>query len=215
MILEHFPVAPLGCNCVILGDEATGEAIVVDPGGEAARILEALRERGLTCKAILHTHTHFDHVGATGELQQDTGAPAMIHEADLFLYNGLQMQLDTFGIPFRAPEVAPIDQFLVDGRTVAAGGLELGVLHTPGHTPGSVSFTLPGERPVLIAGDTLFAGSIGRTDLWGGDSDTILRSIRDKLLTLPDDTLVITGHGPTTTVGSEKQHNPFVGRDAG
>jgi glyoxylase-like metal-dependent hydrolase (beta-lactamase superfamily II) len=210
MIVEHFPVGPLGCNCVILGDEDSKEAIVVDPGGEDAAILARLAALGLTCTAIVHTHTHFDHVGATREVQEATSAPAMLHEGDLPLYRGLQMQLDAFGIPFRAPEPVDIDRFLADQDTLRVGGLEAGVLHTPGHTPGSLCLTVAGARPVVVAGDTLFHGSIGRTDLWGGDHDQILASIRDKLLTLPDDTLVITGHGPSTTIGDEKRINPFV-----
>lgn len=211
MILEHFSVRPLGCNCVILGDEVSKQAIVVDPGGEADRILSRLEAHGLRCIGIVHTHTHFDHVGATGELQEKTGASVMLHEEDLFLYEGMQMQLDAFGVPLRAPKAASVDRFLRDGDSVAAGSLEAGVLHTPGHTPGSVCFSVGGERPVLIAGDTLFQGSIGRTDLWGGSMPTILDSIRGKLLTLPEETLVITGHGPTTTVGEERRMNPFVG----
>jgi hydroxyacylglutathione hydrolase len=210
MIIEHFPVAPLGCNCTILGDEARGEAIVVDPGGEHERILGRLAELGLRCVAIVHTHTHFDHVGATGEVQQATDAPTMLHEQDLFLYQGVQMQLDTFGIPLRAPEPVEIDRFLRDGDTVVAGAVEAGVLHTPGHTPGSLCLTVSGSRPVLIAGDTLFRGSIGRTDLWGGDKHAILASIKKKLLTLPEDTLVITGHGAVTTIGDERRHNPYL-----
>lgn len=210
MIVEHFPVAPLGCNCVIVGDEGSGEAIVVDPGGEAPKILERLAARGLRCVALVHTHTHFDHVGATAEVQQSCGAPAMLHEADHALYRGMQMQLDAFGIPLRAPTPVDIDRFLVEDDTVRAGALELGVLHTPGHTPGSLCFTTAGDRPILMAGDTLFARSIGRTDLWGGSHAEILASIRHKLLALPDDTLVITGHGPTTTIGEERRLNPFL-----
>ena len=210
MIVEHFPVAPLGCNCVILGDEARGEAIVVDPGGEAPKILERLAARGLRCVGIVHTHTHFDHVGATGEVQAATGAPTMLHEADLFLYEGMQAQLDAFGIPLRAPAAVEIDRFLVDGEAVRAGDLEAGVLHTPGHTPGSLCFSIAGDRPVLLSGDTLFQRSIGRTDLWGGDEQQILTSIRKKLLDLPDETLVITGHGPTTTIGEERAANRFL-----
>lgn len=204
-------MAPLGCNCVILGDEERGVAIVVDPGGEAARILGRLEALGLRCEAIVHTHTHFDHVGATKEVQEATQAPTMIHEDDLFLYQGLQMQLDSFRAPFRAPAVAEIDRFVADGDTVQSGSLEAGVLHTPGHSPGSICLTLPGERPVLIAGDTLFAQSVGRSDLWGGDGEQLFRSIRKKLFSLPDETLVIAGHGPTTTIGRERRHNPFVG----
>lgn len=211
MIVEHFSVAPLGCNCVILGDEETGKAIVVDPGGEAPRILSRLAELGLQCEGIVHTHTHFDHIGGTKEVQEATHASNMIHEDDLFLYEGVQMQLDGFRAPFRAPEVAEIDRFVGDGDTVQAGNLELDVVHTPGHSPGSICLTLEGERPVVIAGDTLFARSIGRTDLWGGNMSQIVDSIRRKLFALPEETLVITGHGPTTTIGEERKLNPFVG----
>lgn len=210
MIVEHFTVGPLGCNCTILGDEDAGEAIVVDPGGDHEKILARLGALGLRCTAIVHTHTHFDHAGSTREVQQATDAPAMLHEEDLFLYQAMQMQLDTFGIPLRAPEPVEIDQFLAEGDTLRAGAVEAGVLHTPGHTPGSLCLAVGGARPVLIAGDTLFQGSIGRTDLWGGDSDQIQRSIRDKLVPLPDDTLVITGHGPVTTIAAEKRNNPFL-----
>jgi hydroxyacylglutathione hydrolase len=210
MILEHFPVAPLGCNCVILGDEERGEAIVVDPGGESDRIVARLSELGLRCVGIVHTHTHFDHVGATHLVQQATGAPTMLHEADLQLYQGMQMQLDAFGIPMQAPKPVDIDRFLDEGDSVSAGAVEAGVLHTPGHTPGSLCFAVEGDRPVLLAGDTLFQHSIGRTDLWGGSAPDILRSIKTKLLSLPDETLVITGHGPSTTIGEERRLNPFL-----
>lgn len=159
----------------------------------------------------MHTHTHFDHIGATKEVQEATQASNMIHEDDLFLYEGVQMQLDSFRAPFQAPEVAEIDRFLVEGDTVQAGNLEIEVTHTPGHSPGSICFTLAGDRPVLIAGDTLFARSVGRTDLWGGDSAKLVDSIQRKLFALPDETLVITGHGPTTTIGEERKMNPFVG----
>ncbi len=211
MIIEHFSVAPLGCNCVILGDEERGTAIVVDPGGEAPRILARLEELGLKCEGIVHTHTHFDHIGGTKEVQEATHAPTMIHEKDLFLYEGVQMQLDSFRAPFSAPEVAEIDRFLSDGDTVLAGGLEADVVHTPGHSPGSICLTVEGDRPVVIAGDTLFARSVGRTDLWGGDTSQLVDSIQRKLFALPDETLVVCGHGPTTTIGEERRLNPFVG----
>ncbi len=212
MIVEHFSVGPLGCNCVILGDEESKTAIIVDPGGEAQRILNRLDELGLKCTGIVHTHTHFDHVGATREVQEGTGAPTMIHEKDLFMYEGLQMQLDAFGAPFRAPEVADIDRFVEEGDALTAGGLEAGVLHTPGHSPGSICLTVDASRPVLVAGDTLFQRSIGRTDLWGGSMPQIMDSIHKKLLSFPDETLVITGHGPATTIGEERHGNPFLAR---
>ena len=211
MIVEYFSVAPLGCNCVILGDEQQGTAIVIDPGGEAPRILARLAELGLRCVGIVHTHTHFDHIGGTKEVQEATHASNMIHEGDLFLYEGVQMQLDGFGAPFRAPQVAEIDRFLSEGDTVQAGAVELDVLHTPGHSPGSICLSLEGDRPIVIAGDTLFARSIGRSDLWGGDGSQLVDSIQRKLFSLPDETLVITGHGPTTTIGKERKLNPFVG----
>ncbi len=210
MIVEHFSVGPLGCNCTILGDEDAGEAIVVDPGGDHDKILSRLRDLGLRCTAIVHTHTHFDHAGSTREVQAATDAPAMLHEEDLFLYRDMQMQLDTFGIPLAAPEPVDIDRFLVEGDTLSVGAVEAGVLHTPGHTPGSLCLAVGGDSPVLIAGDTLFQGSVGRSDLWAGDGEQLVKSIRDKLLCLPDDTMVITGHGPVTTIGNEKRYNPFL-----
>ncbi|RLB49106.1 MAG: hypothetical protein DRJ42_21725 [Deltaproteobacteria bacterium] len=210
MIVEHFSVGPLGCNCTILGDQDAGEAIVVDPGGEHDKILRRLQDLGLRCTAIVHTHTHFDHAGSTREVQEATDAPAMLHEEDLFLYRDMQMQLDTFGIPLTAPEPVDIDRFLVEGDTLSVGAVEAGVLHTPGHTPGSLCLTVGGAAPLLIAGDTLFQGSVGRSDLWAGDGEQLVKSIRDKLLCLPDDTMVITGHGPVTTIGNEKRHNPFL-----
>ena len=216
MIVEHFPVGPLGCNCVILGDEVRGEAIVVDPGGDVDRILTRLEELGLRPVALVHTHTHFDHVAATTDLQARSDATVALHEDDLPLYRSLQMQLDAFGLPWRAPEPAEVDRFLKEGDTLRIGDAgELAVLHTPGHTPGSLSLLVEGtDRPVLLAGDTLFQRSVGRTDLWGGDTATLVRSIREKLFSLPDETLVVTGHGPTTTVGEERRFNPFVGQGA-
>jgi glyoxylase-like metal-dependent hydrolase (beta-lactamase superfamily II) len=212
MLVESFPVAPLGCNCVILGDEASKKAIVVDPGGEGPRIVARLQELGLTCEAIVHTHTHFDHIGATKDVQEATHAPTMIHEADLFLYEGVQMQIDSFGVPLRAPKMADIDRFLNHGDTVLAGGLEADVVHTPGHSPGSICLAIDADRPIVLAGDTLFARSVGRTDLWGGNSSELVDSIRRKLFSLPDETLVICGHGPSTTIGEERTLNPFVGQ---
>lgn len=210
--IETFAVGPLGCNCTILADPATKEAIVIDPGGEADTILRRLSARGLRCKALLHTHTHFDHVGASAEVQRAHGAAAMLHEKDLFLYKMLPVQAALFGM--LPPAKAEIDGYLADGRSVRHAAIELGVLHTPGHTPGSVCLVLAsdGQRPVVFAGDTLFAQSIGRTDLWGGDAHAIVESIRGKLFALSDDTLVVTGHGPSTTIGAERRSNPFVGQ---
>ena len=209
MHVETLEVGPLGCNCSILADLAAKEAIVIDPGGDLALLEERLRSLDVRVRAIVHTHTHIDHVGCTAELQRTTGAAASIHEGDRFLYDLLPVQAAMLGTPL--PERADMAGDLVDGVTVRAGGVELAVIHTPGHTPGSCSFLVSeAGASTLFAGDTLFRGSIGRTDLWGGDSTAILRSIRERLLTLPDDARVVTGHGPDTTVGRERAANPFL-----
>jgi len=204
-----FPAGPLGCNCSIVLDEAARAAIVIDPGGDFPRIRAELEAAGLRVTAIVHTHTHIDHVGATAELQEWSGASAMIHEEDRFLYDLLPVQANMLGIPL--PRRADVTSDLVDGHCLRAGDVEVGVLHTPGHTPGSVSFLVSGrDGSVVFTGDTLFRGGIGRTDLWGGDSPTILRSLRDRLLTLGDDTVVVPGHGPGSTIGAERRGNPFL-----
>ena len=209
MHVETLVVGPLGCNCSIVADLDAKRAIVVDPGGDYDAIRARLDALGVEVGAIVHTHTHFDHVGCTAELQRASGAAASIHEADRFLYDILPLQAEMFGID--APERADMDDGLVDGRTLHAGTIELAVLHTPGHTPGSCSFVANhGGQTVVVAGDTLFRGSIGRTDLPGGDPETILRSIRGKLLSLPDDARVVTGHGPATTIGDERARNPYL-----
>lgn len=211
MHVESLSVGPLGCNCSIVADLDARRAVVIDPGGDLEAIEERLHALGLGVDAIVHTHTHVDHVGCTAELQRATGAAASIHAGDRFLYTMLPVQAALVGTA--VPEKAELDETLVDGRTVRAGGLEVAVLHTPGHTPGSCSFLVTeGGKTLLFAGDTLFRGSIGRTDLWGGDHDQILRSIHGKLLTLPDDARVITGHGPDTTIGEERARNPFLRR---
>jgi glyoxylase-like metal-dependent hydrolase (beta-lactamase superfamily II) len=207
-VRETFPVGPLQCNCTILGDPASGAAIVVDPGDEAPEILRRLRARGLRAVALVHTHAHFDHVGATRQVADATRAAIHLHAADEFLYQNLEMQGAAFG--FRFDPVLPVSRFVADGETVAAGALEVEVVHTPGHTPGSVCFRLGGAAPLLFSGDTLFQGSIGRTDLWGGDPRAIVRSIRTRLYGLPEDTVVVPGHGPETTIGEERATNPFV-----
>jgi hydroxyacylglutathione hydrolase len=208
MIIETFPVGLLQCNCTILGDEKTGEAIVIDPGDDAEKILQALKQHGLKPKQIICTHTHIDHVGAIDDLQKKSGVPAAIHKADLTLFEHLDVQAQFSGLP--EPIAGVIDSFVQDGDAVACHGIELGVLHTPGHTPGSSSFHLKSDRNVLFTGDTLFRQSIGRTDLWGGSYEEIIRSIQRKLMTFDDDTLVISGHGPSTTIGAERRSNPFL-----
>jgi glyoxylase-like metal-dependent hydrolase (beta-lactamase superfamily II) len=209
MIVETFPVAPLGCNCSIVADPSTKRAVVIDPGGELDKILARLSALELTVDAIVHTHTHIDHVGATAGLSDRTGARALIHEDDRFLYDLLPVQAAMLGVP--EPPQATMHGELRDGSSVGPAGVDLGVLHTPGHTPGSVCFVLhAGGTTRVFTGDTLFRRGIGRTDLWGGDTNAILRSLRDKLLTLPHDAMVITGHGPSTTIGDEARGNPFL-----
>jgi glyoxylase-like metal-dependent hydrolase (beta-lactamase superfamily II) len=209
MFVETFPVGPLGCNCSIVADLASKSAIVVDPGGDFEAIRARLEAQGLTVTAIVHTHTHFDHVGATAPLQRLTGATASIHQGDRFLYDLLPVQASMFGM--ECPERADLDDALVDGATVRAGALEMGILHTPGHTPGSCSFVVAsGGDTRVFTGDTLFRRGIGRTDLWGGDSALILKSLREKLMALPDDARVVPGHGGGTTIGDERRLNPYL-----
>ncbi len=207
LIRKTFSVPPLGCNCSIIGDPVTQQAIVVDPGGAAERILREVRALGLAVTRILHTHAHFDHFLASGEMKNATGAALCLHEDDRELWDMLEMQCRAFGVPY--VPVPPPDYWLTDEEKVSIGHVTAIALHTPGHTPGSMSFHVP-EGGVVLAGDTLFRGSIGRTDLWGGNFDAIERSIRDRLYTLDDSTLVVTGHGPETEIGWEKQRNQFV-----
>jgi glyoxylase-like metal-dependent hydrolase (beta-lactamase superfamily II) len=209
MHIESFPTGPLGCNCSIVLDEASRRAIVVDPGGDLGLIEARLAALGAGVEAIVHTHTHIDHVGATAGVQRATGARACIHEADRFLYDLLPVQSAMLGIEM--PEKVDMEGSLVDGSTVRAGELEMCILHTPGHTPGSVTFVVTsGGGTRVFTGDTLFKRGIGRTDLWGGDFPTIKRSLREKILTLPEDAIVVPGHGPETTIGDERADNPFL-----
>ena len=213
------PVGMLQCNCSIIGDPVTREALVVDPGDEVGRILELLGRHKLTVKAIVSTHAHIDHVGGLSKLHKYTGAPVMMHREDLPLYQAMDVQAAFLGV--MPPELTDVHQVLADGDALQWGSLEARVIHTPGHTPGSVSLYMPAEAgkitltaPQLFAGDTLFAGSIGRTDLWGGSMEEIMESLRGKLMALPDETVVHPGHGPTTFIGEERQSNPFlVSRD--
>lgn len=243
LIHEILPVGILQCNCHIVGDAQTREAIVIDPGEEVDRILAALAKHRLTVKAILSTHAHIDHVGGLRRLHDVTGAPVMMNEGDLEMYRAMDIQAQFLGVA--PPPVAKIDALLKEGDAIRWGNYEARVLHTPGHSRGSVSLYLPfganaqdkegsriappntsAEKPSraahpkqqhsgahaawLFAGDTLFAGSIGRTDLWGGSYPEIIRSIRLKLLALPEDTVVFPGHGPSTTLAEERETNPFL-----
>ena len=207
MIHEILPVGMLGCNCSVIGDEVSREAIVIDPGDDVAKIIAILRRHNLTVKMIVITHAHIDHIGGAENLRAFTGAPVYMHEADKVLSDQLDVQAGWLGVP--TPKDPGIDLPAHEGDILRAGSIEAHVLHTPGHTPGSISLYLPLESR-LIAGDTLFEGSIGRTDLPGGDTAQITRSIRGKLYTLPEDTIVFPGHSGNTTIGQEKRHNPFV-----
>jgi glyoxylase-like metal-dependent hydrolase (beta-lactamase superfamily II) len=207
MIHEMLPVGLLQCNCSIFGDEQTHEAIVVDPGDELPRIQAILDKHGLQVKAIVITHGHIDHVIAASELRRSTGAPVYMNQKDSPILDQLDAMAEWLGM--ETPEQPEIDTDATDGSTLALGTAEFIVLHTPGHTPGSSSLWIPQEEK-LVAGDTLFRDSIGRTDLPGGDHRLILSSIRTRLLELPDDALVIPGHGPTTTIGRERERNPFL-----
>jgi hydroxyacylglutathione hydrolase len=206
-IIETFPVGPLQCNCTILGDPVTREAIVVDPGEDIARIHRRLTELGLKLAQILITHAHIDHIGGALRLKRLTGAPILMNENDLPLLKMMEMQAGWLGV--ETPETESPDANLKDGQKVGLKNIAAQVLHTPGHTQGSVCLYFK-RLDLLIAGDTLFAGSIGRTDLPGGDSKQILSSIHSRLMGLPEDTTVLPGHGPITTIGEEKQRNPFL-----
>lgn len=237
LIHEIIPVGLLQCNCSILGDPATREAIVIDPGDDVDAILAILRKHQLKVRAILSTHTHIDHVGGLAALHSATGAPVLIHEKDLELYRHLDVQAEWIGMP--TPERMRIQDFVKEGDSVRWGNFAARVLHTPGHTPGSISLVVdsspsteeegpqvsaahatglasspaarePSGAARLISGDTLFKGSIGRTDLWGGSYPQIIASIREKLIVLPEEMIVYPGHGETTTIGEERDSNPFL-----
>ncbi len=207
MIRETFPVGLLGCNCSILGDEATRQAIVVDPGYDVPHIVALLAKHKLTVKKILVTHAHIDHIASAIQLKELTGAPILYSQADLPLVAMMDMQAGMFGLP--VPKVEPPDHSPADGEAVEVGDLQGTVLYTPGHSEGSLCLYVPDEH-LLLAGDTLFRGGVGRTDFPGGNMSKLLGSIHDRLLTLPDDTLVVPGHGPLTTIGTERETNPFL-----
>jgi glyoxylase-like metal-dependent hydrolase (beta-lactamase superfamily II) len=207
MIHEILIVGPLQCNCSILGDETSLEAIVVDPGDDIPHILSVLDKHNLTVRQIVITHAHIDHIAGAHRLKRLTGAPILYNQNDLPLVEMMDMQAGWLGIP--TPEVPPPDDTLDDGKRIAIIGLTGSILHTPGHTQGSVCLYLP-DHSLLLAGDTLFAGSVGRTDLPGGNSRQLIASINNRLLTLPDDVTVIPGHGPRTTIAAEKETNPFL-----
>lgn len=213
VVIDVFPVGTFQCNCIILGDPTAKEAIVIDPGDEVERIVKRIKFHGLTVKSIVHTHTHIDHIGGTSSLQAQTNGRVLLHKADLPLYENMPLQAQFLGLPpTKGKKQVPVDEFLVDGYSLKAGSLEGQTIHSPGHTPGSCGFYFPKLQGVgtLFPGDTLFSGSIGRTDLWEGNYDQEIASIKKKYFPLGDDVIVIPGHGPKTTIGFERLHNPFL-----
>lgn len=209
MIHEIFPVGPLQCNCSIIGDEATHEAMVTDPGDNISTVLAIAEKHKLQIKQIVITHAHIDHIGGAMKLREITGAPIVLNQNDHALLKMLDVQATWIGVP--DPGKVEIDCSVTTGETVAAGAHTAQVLHTPGHTEGSICLYFEADKK-LIAGDTLFAGSIGRTDLPGGNMQKIMRSLHGTLMALPDDTIVVPGHGELTTIGEERESNPFLVR---
>jgi glyoxylase-like metal-dependent hydrolase (beta-lactamase superfamily II) len=207
MIHAIIPVGPLQCNCSIVGDESTREAMVIDPGADIENILGELGKHGLKVKQIVVTHAHIDHVGGAMKLKRLTGAPILLNQHDCSLLKMLADQAAWLGM--ETPENVIVDQDLADGDRLRAGNLSALVMHTPGHTEGSVCLYMEAQQK-LIAGDTLFSGSIGRTDLPGGSYDKIMQSLHQRVLALPDDTEVVPGHGPITYIGVERESNPFL-----
>ena len=208
MILDQLVVSPFQSNCWIFGCDETLEGVVIDPGDEAERILESVENYGLTIKYLIHTHGHLDHVGATAAVQRETDGLTLIHEADQIMLDNLPAQAALFG--GGDPEIPTVGQYIKEGDLISFGRYGLSVIETPGHSPGGICLKLEGKEQGVFAGDTLFKGSIGRTDLWGGSYEQLLDSIRDQLLALDDDTPVFPGHGPQTTIGAEKRNNPFL-----
>ena len=207
MIHKIFPVGPLACNCSVVGDEKTHEAMVIDPGDEIEKVLAILQQYNLTVKQIVITHAHIDHIGGAAKLKRLTGAPILLNSNDQMLLKMLDVQASWLGM--RPPEDAAIDASVTTGDKLQAGSLAAEVLHTPGHTEGSICLYFAPEKK-LIAGDTLFAGSIGRTDLPGGSYKKIMESLHGPVMALPDETIVVPGHGPLTTIGEERDSNPFL-----
>ena len=205
---KSFPVGPLQCNCTIIGNTSTGKGYVIDPGGDAERILEAIGSMNLSIEGIYHTHAHFDHFLASADIKEKTGASIFLNESDRFLWDTLEMQCSYFNIDFKP--TPPPDFNIEDQQDLThCSGV---CIHTPGHTPGSVSFHFESEK-LLIAGDTLFQGSVGRTDLPGGDFRILKNSIQEKIYSLDESTVVITGHGPQTSIKREMESNLFIRYD--
>jgi hydroxyacylglutathione hydrolase len=209
MIHEILPVGPLQCNCSVIGDDVSREAIVIDPGDDVADVLAIVQKHNLKVQQIIITHAHIDHVGGAKKLKAATGAAILLNQNDYALLKMLDVQAAWVGMA--SPGKVEIDQSVGQADKIRVGSLSADVLHTPGHTQGSVCLFFPLEKK-LIAGDTLFAGSIGRTDLPGGSFEKIIRSLHEKVLALPDDTIVVPGHGELTTIGEERESNPFLTR---
>jgi glyoxylase-like metal-dependent hydrolase (beta-lactamase superfamily II) len=207
MIHEILPVGPLQCNCSVIGDEISREAMVIDPGDDIDDVLALIRKNNLQVKQIVITHAHIDHVGGAMKLRAATGAPILLNQNDYALLKMLDLQADWIGMA--SPGKVEVEHSLGQSDSIKAGALAADVIHTPGHTEGSICLYFPSEKK-LIAGDTLFAGSIGRTDLPGGSFEKILCSLHEKVLALPDETVVVPGHGPLTTIGEERESNPFL-----
>jgi hydroxyacylglutathione hydrolase len=210
LLRETFAAGPFACNCTILACADTKDAVVIDPGGEVERIAEIVAHYDLSVTSIIHTHAHLDHIYCTRDVKDAHGGAICLHRGDAFLYDGIAMQAAMFGWKVRA--TLPVERWIEHGDTIALGKRALEVIHTPGHTPGSVCFEVldPDAGRLLFAGDTLFRRSIGRTDLPGGDGPQLARSIRERLYTRELDAVVIPGHGPMTTLGDEARANPFV-----
>ena len=207
MILEVLTVGPFQGNCYVIGDQESGVGAIVDPGDEATRIALAVEQTNLEIGQILVTHAHIDHVGAVGALADEYACPVLMHAEAEPMLEQLPTQAIMMGLRFG--QVPTVDRYVEDEEVLEVGGLRLESLYTPGHAPGHLAFYVESEG-VVLSGDALFAGSVGRTDLFGGNMEVLMRSIRERLLTLPDETRVYSGHGPQTTIGNERAHNPFL-----
>jgi len=208
ILIEHLIVGPFQSNCWILACKKTNEAVIIDPGEEAERILKRVENHNLDLRYIIHTHGHLDHVAATATIQKKTNAELLMHEADKMLIENLAVQAASFGIS--APQIPVIDRYIREGDKISFGEQVLSVIETPGHSPGGICLKLDGDEKIIFVGDTIFAESIGRTDLWEASYQQLIKSIREKLLILEDDFAIYPGHGPTTTINKEKRYNPFL-----
>ncbi|MCC7429796.1 MBL fold metallo-hydrolase [bacterium] len=216
MLVNTFPVGALGCNCSILACEKTNEAIIVDPGDEAEKIIAYVKQKGLKVKALLHTHTHVDHIAATKQVKDATNSKIMMHKGEKWLYENFKTQIEFtkknwfVDLWDNFTEISPVDHFFEDEEIVTFGEHKIKILHTPGHTEGSSCFQISDKENLIFSGDTLFQSGIGRTDLWGISMEVLVKSIKNRLFTCEDETIVIPGHGENTTIGYEKRTNPFL-----